>query len=167
MVKEMGLSNWKSLALLSALTLSLATCNTDEAKEKKEEKPAERVMAQQQKEETEDHNEHEHEEASNLRFVVSTTDGVKVFDEKYAEIKDFAIGQHAFNVTDDGRYVFARDAANKNSYTLIDSGLYVEDHGDHAHSYAEEPAIASSERATDKPAHMISHDMVVKMIQRS
>lgn len=82
MVQEMKLSNWKSLALLSALTLSLATCNTGEVKEKKEEKPAEQVMAQQRKEETEDHNEHEHEEASNLRFVVSTTDGVKVFDEK-------------------------------------------------------------------------------------
>ena len=153
-VNELKLSNWKSIALLSALTLSLAACNTDEVKE---EKPAEQVTAQEHKEETEHHDEHEHEEASNLRFVVSTADGVKVLDDKYAEIKDFAIGQHAFNVTDDGRYIFARDAANKDSYTLIDSGLYVEDHGDHDHPYKEEPAIATTERAADKPAHMISH----------
>ena len=153
-VSELKVANWKSIALLSALTLSLAACNSDEAKE---EKPATQVTAQEQKEEAEHHDEHAHEEASNLRFVVSTADGVKVLDDKYAEIKHFAIGQHAFNVTDDGRYVFARDAANKDSYTLLDSGLYVEDHGDHDHPYAEEPAIATTERAADKPAHMISH----------
>ena len=161
-VSKLKFTNWKSIALLSALTLGLAACNTDEVKE---ETLAEEVTAHEHDhkeeaghhEETVHHDEDGHHTASNLRFVVSTADGVKVLDEKYIEIKDFAIGQHAFTVTDDGRYVFARDAANKDSYTLIDSGLYVEDHGDHDHPYAEEPAIATTERAADKPAHMISH----------
>lgn len=150
----MKLSSWKVLSMTAFMALALAACNTDEAKEEKEDK----VAAQTEQQETEENHdaEQEHEESAFTRFIVSSSEKVFVLNDKFEEVKHFDIGQGAFSLIDSGRYAFVRDAANQDSYTLLDSGIFVENHDDHMHPYKEEPAVAT-EREADKPAHMISH----------
>ena len=150
----MKLTNWKVLSMTALMAVAMAACNTSEAK--KEGKEVSAQTQQHQQEENHEH-EHEHEEHASTRFIVSSNEKVIVFNDKFEEVKHFEIGQAAFTLADSGRFIFVRDATNKDSYTLLDSGIYVEDHGNHDHPYNEEPVLATSEIEANKPAHMISH----------
>lgn len=160
----MKLKKWKAIGLTAFLTLALAACNTNEEAEK-ETAASKSETTEQAKHKEEVHTEEneqahkeEHGEVSvGARYIVSSETAVHVLNEKFEEVQKFDIGSGAFTVADAGRYVFVRDAANKDSYTLLDSGLYVEDHGDHLHPYEEAPILAKSEIAANKPTHMISH----------
>lgn len=159
----MKLKKWKAIGLTAFLTLALAACNTEEEAEKETTASKDKT---EQVNKNEDHdadaNEHSHEDGHDevsvgARYIVSSESAVHVLNEKFEEVQKFDIGSGAFTVSDAGRYVFVRDAANKDSYTLLDSGLYLEDHGDHLHPYEEAPVLAKSEVTAAKPAHMISH----------
>lgn len=156
----MKLSKWRAAGLTAFLTLTLAACNTGEEAEEKEvtsASQAEEAKETNNKEEVHGHEgEAGHGEVSvGARYIVSSETDVYVLNEKFEKVEQFA-GAGAFTVADNGRYVFVRDTANKDSYTLLDSGLYIEDHGDHMHPYEENPVVAK-EFAAAKPAHMISH----------
>lgn len=154
------LNKWKVIGMTAFMTVALAACNTES-----DEKTEDVTTGVQQKEAQKDdhnqeHKEEQHEEhahEANARLVVSSNDLVYVLNEKFEAIQQFEIGQGAFSIADSGRYVFVRDAVNKDSYTLLDSGIYAEDHGDHLHSYETVPTLAATKIAADKPAHMISH----------
>lgn len=159
----MKLKKWKAIGLTAFLTLALAACNTGEEAEKETAASKDETEQVDKNEDTHaDDKEHDHdgehgEVSVGARYIVSSESAVHVLNEKFEEVQKFDIGSGAFTVSDAGRYVFVRDAVNKDSYTLLDSGLYVEDHGDHLHPYEEAPVLAKSEVAAAKPAHMISH----------
>lgn len=159
-VRELKLTNWKVLSMTAFMAVTLAACNTDEAKEQPSNDSANSATAiaeQNVQNENEHNDEGESHEQNMTRFIVSSTEKVFVMDDKLNEIKHFDIGEGAFTLADSGRYAFVRDVTEKDSYTIIDSGIFVEDHSDHMHPYEEEPAIAKVEIAANKPAHMISH----------
>ena len=116
----MKLTNWKVLSMTALMAVAMAACNTSEAK--KEGKEVSAQTQQHQQEENHEH-EHEHEEHASTRFIVSSNEKVIVFNDKFEEVKHFEIGQAAFTLADSGRFIFVRDATNKDSYTLLDSEL--------------------------------------------
>ena len=147
----MTLSKWKGLGLTAFMTLALVACSTDNKEQAEKESAAKETETVQ-----EEQHEEVHEHAATARFIVSSDKGIHVYNDKFEAVETFDIGAGAFTVADKGRYVFVRDAANKDSYTLLDSGFYVEDHDDHMHPYEVAPAIAQDVEAA-APAHMISH----------
>ncbi|MGN7477527.1 hypothetical protein ACTHOQ_06700 [Solibacillus silvestris] len=157
----MKISNLKVLSISAAIILSLAACNTEEVKQvEQKEKSVQahgELHEQEQQQEQQHTDEPSHHEESETRYLVSSTDKVFILDGNFEQLKQFNIGQSAFTMASEGRYVFARDAVNNDSYTLIDSGIYAEDHGDHLHTYSKDPVIANTEIEANKPAHMISH----------
>lgn len=155
-VREMKLTNWKALSMTAFMAVALAACNTDEAKEQQSTESTTSAAATVEQN-VQNESEHEDHEQDITRFLVSSAEKVFVMDDKFKEIKHFDIGEGAFMLADSGRYAFVRDVTEKDSYTIIDSGIFVEDHNDHMHPYEEEPAIAKEEIAANKPAHMISH----------
>lgn len=148
----MKLNKWKALGLTAFMALALVACNAEEESSEKEKEATATKTEQVEKEAK-----HNHAETATARFVVSSDKAVHILDDKFQQIEQFDIGSGAFSVVDSGRYVFVRDAENKDSYTLLDSGFYVEDHADHMHPYEDKPAIAKNEVEAASPAHMISH----------
>ena len=47
-----------------------------------------------------------------------------------------------------------------NLVSFLDSGLYTEDHGDHIHEYAEDPAFLDFTLPGSRPTHYTSHDEI-------
>ncbi|MER2000916.1 MAG: hypothetical protein ABS882_14205, partial [Lysinibacillus sp.] len=149
----MKLNKWKALGLTAFMALALVACNADEETTDKDQTTTTTSTEQGEKHEENGHA----EESVNARYIVSSEKAIHVLDEKFAQIEQYNIGAGGFTVAENGRYVFIRDAENKDSYTLLDSGLYVENHGDHKHPYAEAPQLSKEEMEAAAPAHMISH----------
>ena len=147
------MSHWKRRLFTMSATcaLLLAACNADEAKEElKEQKTA--------TEETHDHEEKGDETTEGTRLIVSYDNGFIVMNSAFEEIKRYDIGASSLALGSDMRHVFVKDSANNDSYTLLDIGIWNEDHADHVHSYAETPVLATYEMKANKAAHVVSHN---------
>lgn len=59
-------------------------------------------------------------------------------------------------LSSDGRFVFATDYEG-GSVTVIDTGTWVEDHGDHSHAYVAEPALLGALEG-ENPAHVVPNE---------
>lgn len=85
-------------------------------------------------------------------------------DSGSVEILDLVTGEAiaSFEATgpaslaSDGRFVFATDYEG-GSVTVIDSGSWVIDHGEHAHAYIADPALLGALEG-DHPAHVVSNE---------
>lgn len=106
-----------------------------------------------------DHDDHDHgdEELSQARLVISEsgTGVAYIFDAESAELVSSlnlpaAIG-YAYPVP--GRRYAALVHRNDNWVSFIDGGVWVEDHGDHDHPYAEMPAIVDFFLDGVRPTH--------------
>ena len=149
------MSHWKRrlFTMSAACALLLAACNTDEAKEEvKEEQTA--------AEEAHDHEEegHDDETTEGTRLLVSHADGFIVMISAFEEIERYNVGSASLALGSDMRHVFVKDSANNDSYTLLDIGVWNEDHADHLHPYAEAPVLATYEMKANKAAHVVSHN---------
>ncbi|WP_431029727.1 hypothetical protein [Lysinibacillus sp. LZ02] len=149
------MSNWKRrlLPMSAACALLLAACNTDQAEEEVKE---EETTAQEQHEHEHEETSHEQEEMNGTRLLVSYADGFIVMNSAFEEIERYNIGPSSLALGSDMRHVFVKDTANNDSYTLLDIGIWDEDHGDHAHPYEEAPVLASYEIEAKNAAHVVS-----------
>lgn len=147
------MSYWKRrlFTMSAACALLLAACNTDEAKEEEKEQ-------QTAAEEAHDHEEESDEIADGTRLLVSYDNGFIVMNSAFEEIERYDIGASALALGSDMRHIFVKDSANNDSYTLLDIGIWNEDHADHLHPYVEAPVLASYEMKANKAAHVVSHN---------
>lgn len=147
------MSHWKRrlFTMSAACALLLAACNTDEAKEEKKEQ-------QTATEEAHDHEEKSDGTTEGTRLLVSYDNGFIVMNSAFEEIERYDIGASSLALGSDMRHVFVKDSANNDSYTLLDIGVWNEDHADHLHPYEEAPVLATYEMKANKVAHVVSHN---------
>lgn len=91
-----------------------------------------------------------------LALTETNSGNLAIFDIKEASILDtFTLpgsGSASIYASPDTRYGVVVQREN-NIVSFVDSGLYVEDHGDHLHEYADSPAMSSFEIAGSAPTH--------------
>ncbi|WP_227396057.1 hypothetical protein [Jeotgalibacillus aurantiacus] len=142
-------------------TLILAACNTsDTAQEESPETSASQAeeATQSNKEEHEEDEHHDHEHASShARLAVSHENGVWIIDsEGYEATESFDTKTSAIRLAADDRHLFVSDRES-GSVKLLDSGVWSEAHGDHAHDYVEAPSLSTFELIGDEPTHFVNH----------
>lgn len=106
---------------------------------------------------------HQHDAHPVGRLVVADHDTAKVhvYDLDPAEpalLDTFTLSAPA-RVTSDaaGRFAYCAQR-NADTVNVIDTGLVVEDHGDHAHLHEEDPAVMDYTIDGVKPTHLVVHD---------
>lgn len=126
-----------NVLLFTSVTILLAACSSDNT-------------------DTEAHHDAESDSLGRLALTESATGNLAIFDIKEQSVIDtFTLpGSSSASVyaSPDKRYavVVQRDDS---VVSFVDSGLYVEDHGDHMHEYANSPAMSSFEVAGASPTH--------------
>ncbi|WP_414122686.1 hypothetical protein [Corynebacterium nuruki] len=139
-----------ALICASALTLNLAACSSDDAEDSAATTGASATPhgyvegAEEAKE-------------PQLRLAVSGDDGITLVDLLTGEtVTDIdAPPLHGA----DKRYLFTTD---DDGATVIDSGVWTVDHGDHSHYYRSDPAVAGT-ASGEKPGHAVSADSRVSL----
>ncbi|MDQ0862603.1 hypothetical protein QF036_000184 [Arthrobacter globiformis] len=90
------------------------------------------------------------------RLVFTYAGGVGVLDA--ATLKpagDVAMeGYNRISPAGDGRHVLV---AAGDSFRVLDAGTWTEQHGDHGHSYAAQPALTDHAFGASKPGHVVRH----------
>lgn len=93
-----------------------------------------------------------------LRLAVNdgTDGGLKIVDLVSEETVSEFKGDSSTRIsTADNRYVFEKDAKSDKA-TVIDSGVWTVDHGDHFHYYRSDPK-SLGELSGKKPGHVVSN----------
>lgn len=109
--------------------------------------------------------EHEHDEdAERLVIVDSVEAKATIFDvTTKASVGSFALGGAAtVYAGPGGRYAYLVQGTAA-QVQIIDSGLVLEDHGDHNHHEREAPALLTFRFVGDKPVHFVGHSNLVTL----
>ena len=95
-------------------------------------------------------------EVSAPRVVVSYDGGLLVLEGDSLEtVDDVALdGFLRLNPAGDARHVIV---STDDSFRVLDTGVTIEEHGDHAHYYAESPELTEIEFAAEHPGHVTTH----------
>lgn len=95
-------------------------------------------------------------EVSAPRVVVSYDGGVLVLEGDSLEtVDDVPLdGFLRLNPAGDARHVIV---STDDSFRVLDTGVTIEEHGDHAHYYAEPPELTATEFAAEHPGHVTTH----------
>lgn len=96
-------------------------------------------------------------DAAAPRLVTTYDGGILTLDANTLDvISDEKIeGFNRLNPVGDGRHALVSTA---DGFQLFDAGVWTEDHGDHTHSYATDPALTDIVYRADKPGHVVRHD---------
>ncbi|MFC7496933.1 MULTISPECIES: zinc metallochaperone AztD [unclassified Nocardioides] len=90
------------------------------------------------------------------RLAVTYDGGVRVLDATDGEVLlDEALdGFLRVNPAGDGRHFLV---SRPGGFTLLDLGAWTVDHGDHEHSYADDPALLDGTLPAEEPGHVVAH----------
>lgn len=91
------------------------------------------------------------------RLVATYDGGVMTLDADTLEVLDTTElpGFLRVNPAGDGRHVFV---SSPEGFRVFDAGTWSEPHGDHAHSYTQQPALTDTVYAGEEPGHVVAHD---------
>ena len=107
--------------------------------------------------------EHEHGAAEEASARLLVADGerprVAVVDTGSGEnLASYGLEANAsMHSTHEGRYGFAVQS-DGDLVNAVDGGVWAEEHGDHSHSYAEEPRMLDFELTGQEPVHFVAHE---------
>lgn len=95
-------------------------------------------------------------ESASPRLVATYDGGVLVIDGTTLEVLDsFEMpGFNRLNPAGDGRHVLISTA---DAFVALDTGAWSEEHGDHPHHYAGDPALTDIAFEADHPGHVVRH----------
>lgn len=89
------------------------------------------------------------------RVVVATESGVSIFDENLKKVADFELtSRPSLTTAHDGRHVVA-NRRHDNESSIIDTGAWKQEHGDHFHFYTGQPALLKEVVKGNKPVHVV------------
>jgi outer membrane protein assembly factor BamB len=90
------------------------------------------------------------------RLVLTYDGGIQVLDATTLEtLADLPLdGFTRVNEAGDGRHVLV---STDRGFTVLDTGVWAEAHGDHAHFYAADPTLTSTAYPAEKPGHVVPH----------
>lgn len=95
-------------------------------------------------------------EVAGTRLAVTYDGGVMVLDRSSLDVVA-DLPQEGFlrvNPAHDGRHVLVSGAEG---FTLLDTGVEVKAHGDHAHYYGSDPVMTNVTYAAPEPGHVVDH----------
>jgi hypothetical protein len=91
------------------------------------------------------------------RLVLTYDGGVQVLDANTLEtVADLPLdGFTRVNEAGDGRHVLV---STDQGFTVLDTGVWAEAHGDHSHYYAADPVLTGTTFPAETPGHVVPHD---------
>ncbi|WGD37065.1 hypothetical protein [Lysinibacter sp. HNR] len=95
--------------------------------------------------------------------VVDGANSLSLFDLATEEIKPLGDLSGITAITTDGRYIFAADS--RNELTVLDSGAWTVDHGDHLHHYLAQPRTVGSVAGLGAGAARVASSSVLTVVQ--
>ncbi len=139
------------------LALTLAACGGEADKDQSQAKKGTDQLENDQHDD-DNHNEDDHEnsEGQETRFIASSATGIHVFNENFEEVKSFNFTNASLLQIANSPYVFVKDKEQNSEYQFLHAGVWTDDHGDHAHSYAEDAVLFEQSIKGSKPAHVVS-----------
>ncbi|MDZ5711028.1 hypothetical protein [Jeotgalibacillus haloalkalitolerans] len=145
--------------------LLLAACNTADTSQETNSTDSNETVAEKNDHEVEDHDlhdeddheEHAHGNETTARIAVGHENGIWILDSDHEEVVEtLDLSVSALSLSPDQRHIFVNDREN-GVVKLLDSGVWSEAHGDHAHDYIENPVLSSYELKGDQPTHFVNH----------
>ncbi|TFD99787.1 hypothetical protein [Jeotgalibacillus salarius] len=146
--------------------LLLAACNTSDTSQETNstdsnetgtEEKSENAIEDHNHHEEDDHEEHAHVNETTARLTVAHENGIWILDSDHDEvIESLDLSVSALSLSPNQRHIFVNDREN-GVVKLLDSGVWSESHGDHAHDYIESPILSSYEIEGDQPTHFVNH----------
>lgn len=91
------------------------------------------------------------------RLVLTYDGGIQVLDATTLQtLADLPLdGFTRLNEAGDGRHVLV---STDGGFTVLDTGVWAEAHGDHDHYYAADPVLTDTAFPAEKPGHVVPHD---------
>lgn len=152
------MNNLKAFILLLLAMFLVAGCSGNSTTSEKPESESKTEVNEEQTEEDDEHNHEEdsHEEVDGTRVAIGYDGGVILADSNFTILETLETGTSAIALAADHRHAFLNDR-EEGVIKLLDLGVWTEEHGDHGHTYAEEPALSTYSINGEKPTHFTGH----------
>lgn len=148
----------KTIIFLVFALLLVAGCSGNSAtSEKLESKNKTEVEEEHANEDDEhDHEDDSHEEVDGTRVAIGYDGGVIIADSNFTIMETMETGTSALGLAADHRHAFLNNR-EEGVLKLLDLGVWTEEHGDHGHTYAEEPVLSTYSINGEEPTHITGH----------
>lgn len=153
------MNNLRALILLMLAMLLVAGCSGNSATSEKPESNNKTEVKEEHSKEEDDHDHEEedsHEEVDGTRVAIGYDGGVIIADSNFTIMETMETGTSALGLAADHRHAFLNNR-EEGVLKLLDLGVWTEEHGDHGHTYAEEPVLSTYSIKGEEPTHITGH----------